>query len=106
MKLRETLTLVAIVAALGSVVAPALAQESGSMEPMPDQAIGRGHGMMGGGMMGGGMMGGGMMGHGMMSGGMMSGGMMGGGMMSAMMGGDGRPNSQWQTHPHENSSSD
>lgn len=101
MKLRETLTLVAIVAALGSVVAPALAQESGSMERMPDQGMGMGHGMMGGGTMGRGMMG-----HGMMSGGMMSGGMMGGGMMSTMMGGDGRPNSQWQTHPHENSSSD
>ena len=96
MKVHETLTLIAIVAALGSVVVPALAQESGSMERMPDQGMGMGHGMMGGGMMR----------HGMMSGGMMSGGMMGGGMMSAMMGGDGRPNSQWQTHPHENSSSD
>ena len=98
---RETLALVAIAAVLGSFVVPALAQGIGSMEPMPDQAIGRGHGMMGGGMMGHGMMG-----HGMMSGGMMNGGMMGGGMMSGMMGGDGRPNSQWQTHPHENSSSD
>ena len=100
MKLRETLTLIAIVAALGSVIAPALAQESGSMERTPDQGMGMGMGM------GQGMMGGDMMGHGMMSGGMMSGGMMGGGMMSGMMGGDGRPNSQWQTHPHENSSSD
>jgi hypothetical protein len=40
--------------------------------------------------------------HGMMSGRMMSGGMMGSGcagMMQSMNSGDGRPNSQWQTHP-------
>ncbi|MDA8250689.1 MAG: hypothetical protein M0Z28_16170 [Rhodospirillales bacterium] len=96
MKLRETLAFIAIVAVLGSFVVPVLAQESGSMERTPDQGMGMGQGMMGGDMMG----------HGMMSGGMMSGGMMGGGVMSGMMGGDGRPNSQWQTHPDENSSSD
>lgn len=36
------------------------------------------------------------MGHGMMGGGMMSGGCAG--MMQSMNGGDGRPNSQWQSH--------
>ena len=42
------------------------------------------------------------MGHGMMGGGMMASGMMAGGcagMMQSMNGGDGRPNSQWQTPP-------
>jgi hypothetical protein len=40
------------------------------------------------------------MGYGMMSGGMMSGNDMGGcmSMMRSMNSGDGRPNSQWQTH--------
>lgn len=39
----------------------------------------------------------GMTGRGMMRGGMMSGGC--GGMMQSMNGSDGRPNSQWQSHP-------
>jgi hypothetical protein len=45
----------------------------------------------------------------MMSRGEMSGGMMGGGcagMMQSMNGGDGRPNTQWRTHPSGSATSE
>lgn len=88
MSIRQTLTIAALAAGLGGLIVPALAQNPDGMGTMPDQGMGQvteggrtGHGMMGGGMMRGGMMSGGC-----------------GGMMQSMNGGDGRPNSQWQTH--------
>jgi hypothetical protein len=89
MCIRHSLAVAALVAGIGSLIVPALAQTQGGLERAPDHGMDR-------------MDGGGHMGHGMMSGRMMSGGMMGGGcsgMMQSMNGGDGRPNSQWQTHP-------
>src|ERR1700759_2500988 len=89
MKTRQTLIAAPLVALLGGLVVPALAEAPGGSPAMPGQGMGRmGHGS------------GGMMSGGMMSGGMMSGGMMGGcmGMMQSMNNGSGRPNSQWQKH--------
>lgn len=88
MCIRHSLAVVALAAGIGSLIVPALAQQGGS-ERAPDHGMGR-------------MDSGGDMGHGMMSRDGMSGGMMGGdcaGMMQSVNGGDGRPNSQWQTHP-------
>jgi hypothetical protein len=84
MSLGSKLSIVALAAALGGLIVPAIAQNNpGSMQGPPDQGMSMGH-----------------MGQGMMRGGMMSRGMMGGGcaemMQSMNNGGDGRPNSQWQ----------
>ncbi|MDQ2803402.1 MAG: hypothetical protein M3Y41_12225 [Pseudomonadota bacterium] len=88
MRIRHSLAVAALAAGIGALIVPALAQTQDGAGSAPDQGMGR-------------MEGGGHMGHGMMSRGGMSGGMMGGGcagMMQSMNGGDGRPNSQWQTH--------
>ncbi len=93
MKTRHRLVVAVLTAALGGLIVPALAEAPGGAQTMPGNGMGMGrmeHGMTSGGTMSGGMMGG-----------MMSGGMMGGcaGMMQSMNGA-GRPNSQWQQHPH------
>ncbi len=87
MSIRQTLTIAALAAGLGGMILPALAQNSDGMGTMPDQGMGQ-------------MTEGSRTGRGMMGGGMMSGGC--GGMMQSMNGGDGRPNSQWQTHRPDN----
>ena len=74
MKTRHTLIAAALVALLGGLIAPALAEAPSGSPAMPDQGMGR-------------------MGHG--SGGMVDGCM---GMMQSMNR-NGRPNSQWQKHP-------
>jgi hypothetical protein len=83
MTVANKLTIAALAAALGALVAPAFAQnDSSDMQSRHDRGTSMGH-----------------MGQGMMGGGMMSGGMMAGcaEMMQSMNnGGDGRPNSQWQ----------
>ncbi|MDA8249669.1 MAG: hypothetical protein M0Z28_10870 [Rhodospirillales bacterium] len=113
MNVRHTLAVAVVLAGIGGLIVPTLAQtaEGKSDAPnQPGQTSREDHGMMGGGMMGG-MMGGGMMGGG--PSGMMQSmnGMMQsmnammqtmGGMMQSMGGGDGRPNSQWQPHPPGN----
>ena len=81
MSFGSKLSIVALAAALGGAIVPALAQNgSGGMQGMLDHGMGMGH----------------------MSQGMMHGGMMSGGcsemMQSMNNGGDGRPNSQWQKH--------
>lgn len=89
MCIRHSLAVAALAAGIGSLIAPALAQTQGGSGRAPDRGMGR-------------MDDGGHMGHGMMSRDGMSDGVMGGGcagMMQSMNGGDGRPNSQWQTHP-------
>lgn len=90
MHARQTLAAAIFAAAIGGLIVPALAQSRKGAESAPDQGMNMdmsrtGHGMMG---------------RGMMRGGMMSGGR--GGMMQSMNGGDGRPNSQWQSHPPGN----
>jgi hypothetical protein len=90
MRLRQTLAIAVVTAAVGSVIVPALAHHRDSVGSAPDQSMdmGRtGHGTTGRGMTHGGMM----------RGGMMSGGCSG--MMQSMSGGNVRPNSQWRTHP-------
>jgi hypothetical protein len=90
MSIQQALTLAALAAGLGGMILPALAQDPDSMRTMPGKAMGQ-------------MTEGGRAGHGMMSGRMMSRGMMSGdgcaGMMQSMNGGNGRPNSQWHSHP-------
>lgn len=90
MKLRHTFAAAAVAAGLGLVLGPALAEAPSG----PSPGMGTGHSMMSHGMMPGGMMG-----HGMMSQGDITAGCSG--MMQSMMGGGGRPNSQWQMQPHE-----
>ena len=87
MNIGSKLSILALVSALGGLIAPALAQNgSGNTQSAPDQEMGSGR-------MGGSMMRGGMMSRGMMAGGCSQ-------MMQSMNGGgDGRPNSQWQKHP-------
>jgi hypothetical protein len=79
---RHTLIAAALAAVLGALMVPALAEAPGEWQTMPDDAMGMGP-----------------MGH-RSSGGMMAGADMGGcmSMMQSMNSGDGRPNSQWQTH--------
>ena len=81
MTVASKLTIAAFAAALGALIAPAFAQNG--TQARPDHGMSTGH-----------------MGRGMTGGGMMSGGMMTGcaDMMQSMNnGGNGRPNSQWQT---------
>jgi hypothetical protein len=90
MSIGNKLSIVVLAAALGGLIVPALAQnDSGDTRSEPDQGKSMGH-----------------MGQGMMRDGMMSRGMMGSGcsemMQSMNSGGDRRPNSQWQKHPHGN----
>jgi len=87
MHIRHSLAVAALVAGIGGLIVPALAQMQGGAESAPDQGMGR---------MENGHMGRGMMSRGGMSGGMMRSGCAG--MMQSMNGG-GRPNSQWQAHP-------
>ncbi len=94
MRLRQMMIAAAVAASAGALIVPALAQDPNGARSPPAQGPGmnmdrRGHGMMG---------------RGMMQGGMMSGGC--GGMMQSMAGGDGRPNSQWQTHRPDNATPD
>ena len=94
MRLRRMMIAAVAAAAAGALIVPALAQApngAGSAPPQgPGMSMGRtGHGMMG---------------RGMMRGGMMSGSCAG--MMGSMAGGDGRPNSQWQTHRPEDGAPD
>ena len=96
MKIRYALAIAGIVVG-GGLVLPALAQTRDGATKLPDQSMG---GTQGGRSMGHGMM----SGHGKMSGSMMSGGCAG--MMQSMNGGDGRPNSQWQTHRHGDATQD
>jgi hypothetical protein len=85
------LTIAALAAALGALVAPAFAQnDSSDMQSRHVRGISMGH-------MGQDMMGGGMMASGMMASGMMAG--CADMMQSMNNGGDGRPNSQWQKRP-------
>jgi hypothetical protein len=106
MSIRQILTMTVLAAGIGALIAPpmpfhslaraepwapppALAQPQDGAESAPDQGNGR-------------MEGNGHMGYVRMPRGGMSEGMMGGGcagMMQSMNGGDGRPNSQWRTHP-------
>jgi hypothetical protein len=89
MCIRHSLAVAALVAGIGSLIAPALAQTQDGSGRAPDRGMDR-------------MDDGGHRGYGMMSRDGMSDGMMGSGcagMMQSMNGGDGRPNSQWQTHP-------
>jgi hypothetical protein len=69
-------------AALGALIVPALAEAPVGSQTMPDHAMGMGRNGD------------------RLSGGMMSGDDMGScmSMMQSMNSGDGRPNSQWQTH--------
>jgi hypothetical protein len=96
MRIRQTVAVAVFVAAIGGLIVPALAQTQGGIERAPDRGMSR--------MEGGGRMDHGMMSRGGMSDGMMSGGC--GGMMQSMNGGDGRPNSQWQSHPPGNATPD
>lgn len=94
MRLRQVMIAAAVAASAGALIVPALAQDPNSAGSTPAERPGMnmdrsGHGMMG---------------PGMMRGGMMSGGC--GGMMQSMAGGDGRPNSQWQTHRSDNATPD
>lgn len=81
MTVANKLTIAAFAAALGALIAPALAQKGSSdMQSRHDRGMSMGH-----------------MGQGMMRGGMMSG--CADMMQSMNNGGDGRPNSQWQKRP-------
>lgn len=92
MRIQQALAVGAVIAAIGGLIVPTLAQDRGGVGSVPDQGMTMDMGRTGHGMTGRGMM------HGdMMRGGMMSGSC--GGMMQSMNGGDGRPNSQWQAHP-------
>jgi hypothetical protein len=86
MRIGQILAVATVVAALGGLVAPVIAETRDSMGGMaPDQGTG-GRGM----------------GRGMMSDGMTNRGMMGSGcagMMQSMNNGNGQPNRQWQKHP-------
>jgi hypothetical protein len=87
---RHTLIAAALAAVLGALIVPALAEAPGGSQMMP------GHGMGTGRMAD------------RMSGGMMSGDDVTGcmSMMQSMNSGDGRPNSQWQTHGRVERSAD
>jgi hypothetical protein len=87
---RHTLIAAALAAVLGALIVPALAEAPGGSQTMPAHAMGTGR-----------------VGH-RMSDGMMSGGDMTGcmSMMQSMNSGDGRPNSQWQTHRRVERSAD
>ncbi len=87
MHVRQTLAAAIFAAAIGGLIVPALAQDKDGAGSPPDQGMNIDMGRTGHRVMG----------RGMMRGGMMSGGC--GGMMQSMNGGDGRPNSQWQSHP-------
>lgn len=87
MHVRQTLTAAIFTAAIGGLIVPALAQSGNGASSAPDQGMNMDMGRTAHGMTG----------RGRMRGGMMSGGC--GGMMQSMNGGDGRPNSQWQSHP-------
>ncbi len=93
MRLQQMLIAFAVATSAVALIVPALAQDQNSAGSTPGQGPSMmdrtGHGMMG---------------HGMMRGGMRSGGC--GGMMQSMAGGDGRPNSQWQTHRPDNAAPD
>lgn len=81
MTVATKLTIAALAAALGALVAPAFAQnDSSDMQSRHDRGMSMGH--MGPGMMGGGMMAG-----------------CADMMQSMNNGGNGRPNSQWQKRP-------
>ena len=86
MNLGNKLSIIALAAGLGGLIAPAFAQnDSGDLQGGPDQGMHMGH-----------------MGQGMLHGRMMSRGMMARGcseMMQSMSNGGDRPNSQWQKHP-------
>ena len=84
MTARNKLTIAVVAAALGALMAPALAQNGSSTMPSPsDHGMSTGH--MGRDMMGGGMMGG-----------------CAEMMQSMNNGGNGTPNSQWQRQPRRN----
>ena len=83
MRTGPIVVVISVLAALGGFVVPSLAQDSGGMGRMPDHSM-TGHRMMG---------------QGMMSGGCAD-------MMQSMAGGDGRPNSQWRTHPRSDAAPD
>ena len=91
MRTGPIVVVISVLAALGGFVVPSLAQDSGGMGRMPDHSM-TGHRMMGQGAMGGDM-------QGMMSGGCAD-------MMQSIAGGDGRPNSQWRTHPRSDAAPD
>lgn len=85
MSIGNNLSVVALAAALGSLIIPAFAQNgSDDMQSGPEQGMRTHH-------MGQGMMGGRMMSRGRMVGGCSE-------MMRSMNNGGGRPNSQWQKH--------
>lgn len=84
MRTGSIVAVISLLAALGGFIVPSLAQDSGGMGRMPDQGMTMDHGMMGQGMMSGGCA----------------------GMMQSMAGGDGRPNSQWRTHPRSDAAPD
>jgi hypothetical protein len=88
---RQWLIALAAAAGLGAFF-PAMAQTRGDGGTSPDGGMND----MG---MGNGAMSGRHMGQGMMAGGCA-------GMMQSMNGGGGRPNSQWQTHRHDNATPD
>ena len=90
MNTRYALAIAGLATGIGCLVLPALAQTQGEASSPSDRSIGG-------------------MGHSRstnrnMMGGMMSGGCAG--MMQSMNGGDGRPNSQWRTHPRDDGTPD
>jgi hypothetical protein len=95
MPIRYSLTAAALAATLASLALPMLAQArehaDSTRAPLRSETASRNH-----------------MDHGMMSRGDMSGSMMSNcaGMMQSMNGGDGQPNSQWQSHRHGSATSD
>lgn len=93
MRLQQMMIAAVVAASAGALIVPALAQDPNGAGSAPAQGRGMnmdrtGHGMVGRGMMRGGMTGG------------------CGGMMQSMAGGDGRPNSQWQTHRPDSATPD
>ena len=84
MSIRYALTIVGIAAGIGGLIPLALAQTRDNTGNTTDQHMGRTEGSH--------------MGNGMIGGKMSSG---CAGMMQSMNGGDGRPNSQWRTHRHD-----
>jgi len=95
MRIRHSLAAAVVVAGIGGLIVPALAQMQDHAGSPPDRGMNQ-------------MEGSGRTAHGMMSRGGMSRGMMGGcaGMMQSMNGGDGRPNSQWRARPPNGSAPD
>ena len=89
MRTGSIVAVISLLAALGGFIVPSLAQDSGGMGRMPGQGMTMDHGMME---------------HRMTGQGMMSGGCAD--MMQSMAGGDGRPNSQWRTHPRSDAAPD